>query len=104
MIKLCVYIPENALEEVKEAMFAAGAGRIGNYSKCCWQVRGDGQFLPLDGAAPALGSLHQVEQVVEYKVELVCEREVLEEVLSALKNAHPYEEPAFQFWPVNGAV
>ena len=103
MFKLCFYVPEDALQAVKEAVFAAGAGRIGNYEKCCWQTRGEGQFLPGEKSNPAVGSQHKLETLVEYKVEMVCETNQLQDVIAALKAAHPYEEPAYQYWPVNQA-
>ncbi len=63
--------PENA-EAVRAAMFAAGAGQIGDYSQCSWSVTGTGQFLPEDGASPAIGSVGAVEQVVEDRVEVIA--------------------------------
>jgi len=101
MYKLCVYIPEDALEQVKSALFAAGAGKIGEYEQCCWQSRGEGQFLPLSRSQPAIGRIGEVEKVAEYKVELVCEAGKLDGVIAALRASHPYEEPAFQYWRVN---
>ena len=101
MYKLCVYIPEQSLESVKAAMFNAGAGRIGAYEQCCWQSSGKGQFMPVAGSNPSLGSMNQLEQLIEYTVELVCETDKLEKVIAALKQSHPYEEPAFQYWRVN---
>ncbi|MCK7598190.1 YqfO family protein [Microbulbifer sp. CAU 1566] len=98
MYKLCVYIPESHLEPVKQALFAAGAGRIGDYDSCCWQVLGMGQFRPLDGSQPFIGQTGQVEQVAEYRVETVCADEVVDAVLAAMRSAHPYEEPAFDLW------
>ncbi|HEY8569550.1 YqfO family protein [Microbulbifer sp.] len=98
MFKLCVYIPESHLESVKQALFAAGAGRIGDYDSCCWQVLGSGQFRPLDGSQPFIGQQGQVEQVAEYRVETVCKDELVDEVLTAMRRAHPYEEPAFDLW------
>ncbi len=95
MYKLGFYVPESHRETVKEALFAAGAGRIGQYDRCCWQVLGQGQFRPLPGSAPALGQLGRVEQVAEWRVEMVCDVPVLHEVLAALRRSHPYEEPAF---------
>ena len=95
MYKLCVYIPEAALESVKRALFDAGAGRIGNYSDCCWQVLGTGQFRPGEGSDPFLGDQGQLEAVSEYRVEMVCEDERVDAVVGALRDAHPYEEPAF---------
>lgn len=95
MYKLCFYVPETHLEAVKSAVFAAGGGRIGDYDSCCWQVLGQGQFRPLAGSDPFLGKQGEVEQVAEYRVELVCERDHMAAVLAALKEAHPYEEPAY---------
>jgi hypothetical protein len=95
MFKLCFYVPDSHLEVVKKAAFAAGAGRIGNYEQCCWQVEGRGQFCPLAGANPAIGRRDQLEIVVEYRVEMVCEESLLPGVIAALKQAHPYEEPAY---------
>jgi hypothetical protein len=98
MYKLCFYVPATHLEVVKDAIFAAGAGRVGDYDRCAWQVLGEGQFRPLAGSKPFIGQLGQVETVAEYKVETVCEDDVVPAVVAALKAAHPYEEPAFQVW------
>lgn len=95
MYKLCVYIPETHVETVKAALFAAGAGRIGAYEACCWQVLGQGQFRPLAGSQPFLGSHGVLETVAEYRVEMVCAADCLPAVLAALRAAHPYETPAF---------
>lgn len=101
MYKVCVYIPEEALEAVKTAMFAAGAGKIGNYENCCWQCLGEGQFRPLPGSNPSQGEVDALETLVEFKVEMVCEANALQQVIDALRESHPYEEPAFQYWQVN---
>lgn len=95
MYKLCVYVPESHVESVKAAMFAAGAGRIGHYEHCAWQVLGQGQFRPLAGSDPFLGQQDVLEHVSEYRVEMVCEVTLIESVVAALKQAHPYEEPAY---------
>lgn len=100
MYLLCFYVPESHLEVVKEAVFATGAGRIGDYDSCCWQTRGQGQFRPLAGSNPFLGRQGVVEQVEEWKVELVCADELLEAAVSALLDAHPYEEPAWHAIPI----
>ena len=100
MLKLCVYIPESHLEAVKQALFEAGAGRIGNYQECCWQILGTGQFRPNERANPYLGSAGQCESVAEYRVEMVCDSERAGQVLTALRKAHPYEEPAYDFTEV----
>jgi hypothetical protein len=104
MYKLCFYVPESHLEVVKSALFATGAGRIGDYEHCCWQVLGQGQFRPLEGADPFIGEPGRVETVAEYKVELVCADELVDAALAALREAHPYEEPAFDLWLMDSRV
>jgi dinuclear metal center YbgI/SA1388 family protein len=86
--------PENA-EAVREAMFGAGAGHIGDYSHCSWSATGIGQFLPHDGAAPAIGTVGSVERVPEERVEMIAPSRLRARVLAAMRAAHPYEEPAF---------
>ena len=98
MIKLTFYVPETHVEKVKEAVFAAGAGRVGDYDHCAWQTLGQGQFRALEGANPYLGSKGKVERVSEYQVEMICADDCLEAAIAALKAAHPYEEPAYGAW------
>lgn len=103
MYKIVFYVPESHLQPVKQAIFDSGAGKIGNYDQCCWQVLGQGQFRPLAGAQPFIGevSLDQAapaEEVMEYRVELVCEDNIIQQAITALRQAHPYEEPAFDVW------
>ena len=76
-------------------MFKAGAGNIHPYDHCCWQTEGTGQFRPLPGSNPHIGSENLIEQVNEWKVEIVCDDKVIHEVIQALKAAHPYETPAY---------
>lgn len=95
MYKLTVFIPEEAVESVKSALFTAGAGRIGHYEQCCWQVSEVGQFKPLKGSSPHIGVQDRVEKVIEYRVEMVVNRAVINEVIEALKGSHPYETPAY---------
>ena len=75
-----------------------GAGRIGDYDSCCWQTLGAGQFRPLAGSDPHIGQLGEVEQLAEWKVELVCSDELIHSAVAALKQAHPYEEVAYDVW------
>lgn len=98
MYKLVFYVPETHVEAVKASVFATGAGRIGDYDSCCWQILGQGQFRPLDGSQPFIGQKGRVEQVSEYRVELVCEDDLIGPALAALRAAHPYEEPAYDVW------
>ncbi len=95
MYTLIFYVPESHLEVVKQAVFAAGAGTVGDYKNCCWQVLGQGQFQPMPGSQPFIGSQGQLEQVAEWRVELVVAAAVIQSVVDALKAAHPYEEPAY---------
>lgn len=95
MYKLGFYVPESHLDAVKAACFAAGAGRIGNYDSCCWQVKGEGQFRPLDGSKPYIGQAGTIESVAEYRVEMVLGDEQARAVVDAMIVAHPYEEPAW---------
>ncbi len=101
MYQLIFYIPETHLEQVKTAIFAAGAGRYQDYDCCCWQTLGTGQFRPLDGSNPFIGEQGKVEKVVEYKVETICKDEVLHDVIKALAESHPYEEPAYSYFEIN---
>lgn len=100
MYKLVFYVPETHLEPVKSALFAVGAGRIGNYDQCCWQVLGMGQFRPLSGSQAFIGEVGQLERLSEYRVEMVCADTLIKAAVKALRNAHPYEEPAFDVWPL----
>nr|WP_297401827.1 YqfO family protein [uncultured Marinobacter sp.] len=96
MYKMCYFVPETHLEKTKQALFDAGAGRIGDYDCCAWQCRGQGQFRPLPGSDPYLGQSGSLEVVDEFKVELVCEDQWIVAVLKALRQSHPYEEPAYE--------
>ncbi|MFV5262979.1 NGG1p interacting factor NIF3 [Acinetobacter courvalinii] len=97
MLKLIYYVPESHLEATKQAIFDAGAGGIGNYEYCAWQVKGIGQFKPVKGANPFLGQLDKLEQLEEWRVETIVAEENASAVAKALKVSHPYEEPAFEF-------
>jgi structural hemagglutinin/hemolysin toxin protein RtxA len=100
MYKICFYAPATHVDAVKNAMFAAGAGKIGFYSGCAWQVLGEGQFIPLEGSNAFIGEKNQIEKVPEYKVEMVCTSEYIHGVIAALKKSHPYEEPAYHVFRV----
>lgn len=98
--KLEVYVPATHAEELKAALAAAGGGELGNYDSCIWECVGVGQFRPLPGSTPFLGEEGVVEKVVEHKLELLVSAAKIKVVLAALKEAHPYETPAYQYWPV----
>ena len=93
--KWVVYVPVEHSERVREAMFDAGAGHLGDYSNCSWTVAGTGQFLPLDGASPVIGTVGAVEHVPEHRVETIAPAGSRAAVLAAIRRSHPYEEPAF---------
>ncbi|OGV50819.1 MAG: NGG1p interacting factor NIF3 [Lentisphaerae bacterium GWF2_52_8] len=99
--KIEFYVPETHIEKVKEALFEAGAGKIGNYDHCAWQTEGTGQFRPLPGSNPFIGTNGELEKVAEWKVELICEENLIETAIAALRKAHPYETPAYQYWKLN---
>lgn len=95
MYKLTTYIPMDYLEPVKQALFDAGAGQIGQYQQCCWQVLGTGQFMPLAGNHAFIGTTNQLETLAEWRVEMVVAQDKIEAVVQALKQSHPYETPAY---------
>lgn len=95
LYQITFYVPISHLEIVKEAMFAKGAGRVGNYECCAWQVLGQGQFRPNENSKPFIGKPNQIETVAEYKVEMVCDEKYIKDVITALKKNHPYEEAAY---------
>ncbi len=95
MFILSFYVPETHLEIVKTALFKIGAGKYENYDSCCWQVKGEGQFRPLGGSNPFIGTLNEIEKVSEYKVEMIVNALVIKDVVKELIDTHPYEEPAY---------
>jgi hypothetical protein len=96
--KLVVFVPAAALESVCEALFAAGAGRIGRYEHCAWYTEGTGTFLAGEGARPSIGEVGREQRVAEYRLETVYPTEREAEVVRALRESHPYEEPAFEIY------
>ena len=101
MYAICFYVPIEHLETVKKAMFLAGAGKYKNYDHCCWQTKGEGQFRPLEGSNPAIGQHDVIEMAEEYKVEMICDDRHIKAALFAMKEAHPFEQPAFYYWKIN---
>ena len=92
---LVVYVPVGDTDRLLAALFAAGAGAIGDYRECAYVTPGTGQFRPVAGADPAIGRVGDLEKVPENRVEVVLPRERRRDVVAALRGAHPYEEPAF---------
>jgi hypothetical protein len=98
--KLVVYVPEDHADALREAMGKAGAGKIGNYSHCTFTLKGTGRFKPEEGANPTTGEVGKFEEVVEDRIETVCTGDVLQDVLKAINDVHPYEEPATDVYPI----
>lgn len=96
MYKLIFFVPQHSCDAVKTAIFATGAGSLGNYSNCCWQVLGESQFTPSTSATPYIGQADVVERVAEYRVEVLCTEENINAAVTALLQSHPYEKPAFE--------
>ena len=89
------YVPASHAEKVKEAMFNAGAGKLGNYEHCSFESKGTGQFRPLAGSNPYLGEVSVLEKVEELKIEMICSKEYVKDAIKALRDHHPYETPAY---------
>ena len=99
-VKIVVFVPETHTDIVREAMGKAGAGKIGNYSYCSFSSKGVGRFKPEDGANPLIGKVGKFEEVSEGRIEVLCSREKLQDVIKAIKNVHPYDEVAMDVYPL----
>ena len=95
MYILVYYVPEEALDTTKAALFNSGAGSIGGYSECCWQIKGEGQFKPGKSNNPFFGERGFLHHTSEYRVEMVFEDKLKDEIIAVLKKTHPYEVPAY---------
>ena len=98
LYKLVWFVPREAVDVTREAVFEAGAGRIGDYRKCSWYTAGTGTFLADEGSEPAVGEIGREERVNELRVETVVPAELVSDVVAALRDAHPYEEVAFELY------
>ena len=96
--KLVAFVPHEALDRVRDALFEAGAGRVGGYERCSWYTEGTGTFLGGEGTAPSVGAPGREERVLELRLETVFPAELHDQVIDALRRAHPYEEPAFDVY------
>ena len=99
-LKLVWFVPEEALHATRDAVFAAGGGRIGEYQRCSWYAAGTGTFYGGEGTSPALGESEREERVAELRVETVVPEGRIRDAIVALRLAHPYEEPAYDVYPV----
>lgn len=100
IVKLLVGVPVEEEEKVRLALGEAGAGKIGNYSHCSFVTRGVGHFLPLEGSSPHIGKQGEIADVEEVQIQTVCYEKELPKVLAAMREAHPYEEVAYDIIPL----
>lgn len=103
--KVVVTVPTENADAVREAIGTAGGGHLGNYSYCSFSTTGVGRFRPEAGARPHIGTVGKLETVDEERIEVTCEPEVVDAVIAAIKQAHPYEEVALDVyrlvdWPI----
>jgi len=99
-VKIVVFVPESHADQIREAIGKAGAGKIGNYTHCSFSSKGVGRFKPEAGAHPNIGEVGKLESVQEERIEFVCDRNLVEGVVLAIKRAHPYEEVALDIYPL----
>lgn len=99
-VKLVVFVPPTYVEAVLRAMGDAGAGKIGNYDYCTYSSVGVGRFLPKEGANPSIGQVGKMEEVEEVRIETDCEQRLVSEVVASVRKVHPYEEMAFNIYPL----
>ena len=102
--KFELYVPATHAALLRKAIGDAGAGRLGRYDHCVWETAGTGHFRPLPGSRPFLGDEGEIADVPEVKLEAICPESRLDAVIAAVRAAHPYETPAFQYWPVETAA
>lgn len=99
-VKFVVTVPITHADIVRKALGDAGAGKVGNYSHYSFSSKGAGRFLPLDGANPHIGNVGTPEQVEEERIEVDCDSAILKEVILEMKKVHPYEEVAYDVYPL----
>ena len=100
LVKVVVTVPEEKADELREAIGSAGGGTIGKYSHASFSVKGVGRFKPKAGATPAVGKVGKLESVAEERIEVTCEKDKLRAVVSAIRDAHSYEEPVIDIYPM----
>src|SRR5205085_5861888 len=98
--KVVVFVPDSDLARVSDALFAAGAGHIGQYSQCSFRLAGTGTFFGSDATHPTVGEKGRREEVSEWRLEAVCPEAGVEAVIAAMRKAHSYEEPAYDVYPL----
>ena len=99
-VKIVVFVPLSHTDAVRQALGEAGAGKIGNYDFCSFSSRGTGRFRGNKNANPTIGEAEKYEAVEEERIEVIVPREILKEVIEKVKGVHPYEEVAFDVYPL----
>lgn len=100
IVKLFVFVPTTHTDVVRQALGDAGAGRLGEYTHCSFSVLGTGRYRSGEASNPFIGTPGEFSEVIEEKIEWVCERARLPEILAALRRVHPYQEIAFDIVPL----
>lgn len=99
-VKIVVFVPTSHADLIREVLAKSGCGHIGNYDNCSFSSKGVGRFRGLEGTKPAIGESGKIEEVEEERIETICESEKVKGVLEAIKEVHPYEEPAVDIYPL----
>ena len=100
MYKLVVFVPLSHAKAVREAIHTAGGGTLGNYSHVSFSSRGIGRFKPEKGADPTIGRVDKLEEVEEERIEILVDKDIVGDVITTMKKAHPYEEVAYDLYPL----
>lgn len=100
LVKIVTFVPEAHIDKVRIAMGDAGAGVMGNYKYCSFETHGVGKYLPGEGAKPFIGEVGKFEEVSEIKLEMIVEKDKAKDVIDAMKKVHPYDEVAFDIYPL----
>jgi len=99
-VKIVIFVPTTHADKIREVLAQAGAGHIDNYDFCSFSSKGMGRFRPLTGAKPAIGQVDKIEEVEEERIETICPKNIVKEVIVEVKSIHPYEEPAIDIYPL----
>ena len=99
--KVVVTVPEDEADKLREAISNAGGGKVGNYTHCSFSIKGTGRFLPTDGAYPTIGQVGQPEEVIEERIEITCDGEIVKAVVATIREVHSYEEPAIDVYELS---
>lgn len=92
MFKIVTFVPGKDAQRVRQAIGDAGAGVLGNYTHASFSSKGTGRFIPREGAHPAIGQIGKLEEIEEERIEVICSKDKVKEVVAAIKKVHPYEE------------